>query len=186
MSLLPRNTTVLERNLEKTSLRFKHSPVIQDLWNGSTCPVTMLPWLAWAVSVDDWDSIWSVERKRNAINESIYIHEHKGTPSSIKRTLSIHGHADAILVERSSYFRYDGKNKYNGHRSYGGRTQWATFKVILNRPISNANAQALLRAINTVKRNCCHLIKLDYQQAAWRYDGTVQFDGAYTYGVINI
>lgn len=186
MTLLPRNTSTLERNLEKACVRYNHAALIPALWNGSTCPKPLLPWLAWAVSVDDWDSIWSEERKREAINESLTIHEHKGTPSAIKRILALHGHADATYIERTGYFRYDGKAKFNGHYSYGGRTRWATFKLILNRPISIANARALQSAIEGVKRNCCHLVKIDYREAAWRYDGTIKCNGTYTYGVVNL
>jgi len=186
MSLLPRNTTELERAVEKNILKFEHAALVPSIWNSDTCPAGMLPWLAWAVSVDQWDPIWSDERKRAAIDESIDIHEHKATPSAIKRILGIHGHADAIYIERAGYFKYDGKAKYNGHKRYGGPTMWATFKIILQRPISIKNAQSLAQAIGTVKRNCCHLIALDYREAAWRYDGSIKYNGTYTYGVVGL
>jgi len=186
MSLLPRNITPLERNLEKTGDRFNPPALIPSLWNGNTCAPVMLPWLAWALSVDDWDPLWGIERKRAAINESTYIHKHKGTPSAIMRVLAINGHDDAILIERSSYFKYNGKVKYNGTRGYGGPTMWATFKIILQRPISIKNAESLKLAINSVRRNCCHLIKFDYREAAWRYDGSIKYNGTYTYGTVEL
>ena len=56
-SLLPPNATVLETATEEAM----HQPIsainvpVRDLWNPAKCPLTLLPWLAWALSVDEWD-----------------------------------------------------------------------------------------------------------------------------------
>jgi phage tail P2-like protein len=36
------------------------------LWNPQTCPLAALPWLAWTLSIDKWDTDWTEERKRTA------------------------------------------------------------------------------------------------------------------------
>jgi phage tail P2-like protein len=100
-SLLPRNTTPLERALETAMAKFDPAMQVPTLWNANTCPEQFLPWLAWALSVDDWETDWSEQKKRQACDESIDIHEHKGTPEAIMRALRMRGQPDAILIERS-------------------------------------------------------------------------------------
>lgn len=157
MSLLPNNTTPLERAVEAVSQLPSAPGKVPTLWNANTCPAAFLPWLAWAVSVDDWDPAWDEATKRQAIDESIEIHALKGTPSAIKRILSIRGHADAELIERSDFIRYDGQHTYDGSRFYGGEGKWATFRIILQSAITETEKQEIIRLIDNVKRNCCHL-----------------------------
>ena len=60
-SLLPPGSTSLERRLAQTCSGISDLQVpLRDLWNPATCPVSFLPYLAWAFSVDRWD------RKRQA------------------------------------------------------------------------------------------------------------------------
>lgn len=183
--LLPPNATKLERNIEQAMTPYAPPRIIPTLWNSSTCPANMLPMLAWASSIEDWDPQWSVEQQRTAIAAAADIHRHKGTPDAIKKALEVRGHPDAILVERADCFRYNGEALYNGYRRYGGPTQWATYRVILQRPITLDQAESITAMLDTVKRNCCHLVALDYTRAAWRYNGAVHYDGQYTYGTIN-
>ena len=46
------------------------------------------PWLAWALSVDTWDSNWSTEVKRAFIAESLAVHRQKCTLAAIRRVLN--------------------------------------------------------------------------------------------------
>lgn len=186
MSLLPPNTTKLERALESALLKFDHPKIVPTLWNADDCPAETLPWLAWALSVDDWEADWPIAKKRAAVAESIEIHEHKGTPSAIKRALGVRGHGDADLIERSDSIRYDGQATYNGNNTYGGAEKWATFSVVLKRPVTLDQAESITRMFDSVKRNCCHLVRLDYVQAALRYNGEKHYDGQYTYGTVTI
>ena len=68
------------------------------------CPEALLPWLAWALSVDDWDSLWPESIKRNLIAESISIHRIKGTVSAIRRVLRVLG----VEAELSEWFDHGG------------------------------------------------------------------------------
>lgn len=88
-TLLPSNATALERALEQATARVADVPVpIDALWNPATCPIELLPWLAWALSTDRWDSSWSEDQKRAAVANAIQVQRTKGTPASIKTILA--------------------------------------------------------------------------------------------------
>lgn len=184
-SLLPANSTLLERRLEETNGRFNPPDVIRNLWNARTCPVGLLPYLAWAMSVDEWDPQWPEERKRTAIEEADFIHRHKGTPGAIKRALAVLGHPDAIVIERADYVRRDGSRRRNGWNRRVGEEGWATYRVVLQRPVTIDQAQRIYSVLDTVKRNCIHLVALDFTQASLRRNGFATRNGAYTRGVIS-
>lgn len=84
--LLPPNATPQERALSLATGRAVPVP-IKTLWRPETCPDGILPWLAWALSVGDWDATWTIERKRQAVAESIEVHRHKGTIGALRRAL---------------------------------------------------------------------------------------------------
>lgn len=88
--LLPPNASPLEVNIEAAvASRIDALPVpVATVWNPDTCPAALLPWLAWALSVDEWDSGWSEAQKRRAIKSSPFIHKHKGTLAAVKLALS--------------------------------------------------------------------------------------------------
>ncbi|CAA0111587.1 Uncharacterised protein [BD1-7 clade bacterium] len=88
-SLLPPNATQLERDLETVLASASDLPVpIRDLWDPWNCPEHMLPWLAWAVSVDEWDSDWPTEIKRQVCDSSVEVHKRKGTVDAVERALA--------------------------------------------------------------------------------------------------
>jgi len=88
-SLLPPNATRTERAIEQATARLATMPATaRHTWNPQTCPIDLLPWLAWALSVDEWDSAWPERTKRAAIAASIGVHKHKGTRSAINRIMS--------------------------------------------------------------------------------------------------
>lgn len=91
--LLPLNATKQERALSLSTARAGSVPVpVGDLWNPYTCPVGILPWLAWALAVDPWNSEWTEGQKRNAIAESVAVHRVKGTIGALKRALEAIGY----------------------------------------------------------------------------------------------
>jgi len=86
--LLPPNATPQERALANTVARVSAIPVLlRDLWSANTCPAALLPWLAWGMSVDEWDSSWTEQQKRNVIASSVEIHRKKGTIGAVKRII---------------------------------------------------------------------------------------------------
>lgn len=92
-SLLPPNASDLERALEllvgarvddiRTPLR--------DLWRAETCPEALLPWLAWALSVDQWSPDWPLHIRRARVAAAIAIQRIKGTAKSVRDVVESFG-----------------------------------------------------------------------------------------------
>lgn len=103
--LLPPNASAPERALSDAITRIADVPVVvRQVWNADTCPVALLPWLAWAMSVDEWDANWTEAQKREVIRQSIPIHQKKGTVEAVKRAINaVFG--DGTVVE---WFEFGG------------------------------------------------------------------------------
>ncbi|MBQ4864601.1 phage tail protein I [Pseudoalteromonas sp. MMG013] len=87
-SMLPPNATKLEKNLEQVIANAIDVEVhIQNLWDPYKCPFKLLPWLAWAYSVEHWEDSWPEHIKRTVVANSFDVHKHKGTPYSLQRAL---------------------------------------------------------------------------------------------------
>lgn len=98
-TLLPINATAQERALEGASARVSDVPVpVRDLWNADACPPSVLPWLAWAYSVDVWPPGITEQQQRDTIGASVYVHRHKGTAGAVRAALASLG-AGAVLTE---------------------------------------------------------------------------------------
>lgn len=90
--LLPSNSTPLEVALEEALSRFSDIPVdIRTLWNADTIPIALLPWLAWAYSVDEWDTAWSEQQKRQTVKTALEVQRIKGTIGAVKTALGALG-----------------------------------------------------------------------------------------------
>lgn len=88
-TLLPPNATAQERALDLTTARLGEVAIgIRTLWDADNCPVALLPWLAWALSVDVWDATWTEAQKRQAIRDSVGIHRRKGTKGALITALA--------------------------------------------------------------------------------------------------
>lgn len=87
--LLPPNATPAERALSEATARLGAVPVeIRDVWSPDRCPEALLPWLADAFSVDQWDQNWTEAQKRAFIKASVSVHRRKGTISAIAEALA--------------------------------------------------------------------------------------------------
>ena len=96
-SLLPPNTTPQERALEATLARISDVPVpLRQLYNADTCPINLLPWLAWQLSIDSWKPYWSETVRRARVRSAMTIHRQKGTAKSVKDVVAAFG--GAILL----------------------------------------------------------------------------------------
>lgn len=89
--LLPKNSTRIEKNLSAMMDLSNISVPISEVWNPNTCREDMLPWLAWAFSVDEWNESWTKQQKRDAIKASLGVHKHKGTIGAVKAELAAFG-----------------------------------------------------------------------------------------------
>lgn len=101
-SLLPVNARPFERAVESVVARSLDLPVpITSLWQASQCPESLLPWLAWALGVDDWNSEWPVSVKRKVIHNSFNVYREMGTPAAVYRVLDAVG----IKAELTEWFQ---------------------------------------------------------------------------------
>ncbi|ECY9568041.1 phage tail protein I [Salmonella enterica] len=90
--LLPPSASEFMRSTEQASTRPDTLPVdLNTLWNPDECPVALLPYLAWALSVDRWDKDWPEETKRQVIKASWEIHRRKGTLRALRRVVEPFG-----------------------------------------------------------------------------------------------
>ncbi len=97
-SLLPPNSTKLERSTEKLMAKSSDLPVpIRDLWNPDACPLPLLPWLAWSLGVTKWDSKWSEEQKRACVRNALFVKRYKGTYQAVERALGSLGYTIRII-----------------------------------------------------------------------------------------
>ncbi|UNM21703.1 phage tail protein I [Pseudomonas sp. ArH3a] len=96
--LLPGNSTQLERQAAQALAQIQRVPIpLRQLSNPDTCPLPVLPYLAWAFSVDRWDSNWSEATKRAACRSSRYIHAHKGTIGALRRVVEPLGYLIEVM-----------------------------------------------------------------------------------------
>ena len=101
--LLPPSASHLEVALSRAMARLANvPPFCRQMWDPATCPPSHLPWLAWAVSVDEWDSAWSDAQKRGVIEASYQVHRHKGTVGAVRRALAALGYN----TELSEWFQW--------------------------------------------------------------------------------
>lgn len=186
-TILPPSASRLERAIDQAGAqRLAALPsLVPSLWNADTCPPALLPYLAWALSVDEWDNTWSVDRKRAVIREAREIHETKGTPAAIRRALSAVGQPDAEIIERADYVIRNGSVLRDGTRRRSGPAGWATYRVILKRPVTVDQAYQIKRILLASQRNCVHLVGITYPQSAIRHNGQVSRNGTYTRGSVN-
>ena len=105
-SLLPINASELLRNLEKTTCKITELETKNKyVFNGDLAPENVLPFLAWSLSVDDWNDNWADDVKRNIIKTSVTLHRQKGTIGALKKALSAFNFADIKIEE---WFEYSG------------------------------------------------------------------------------
>ncbi|WP_426206769.1 phage tail protein I [Pseudomonas sp. TWP3-1] len=164
-SLLPLNSTQLERAMEAAFFDKTIVP-LRDLYNADTCPVHLLPHLAWAWSVDRWDYRWTEATKRAAIKASYYIHAHKGTIGALRRVVEPLGY----LIEIIEWFNT---------MPMGVPGTFALRVGVLDTGITEEMYQELERLIDDAKPVTRHLTGLDIvlETRVDAYVGVAVYDG---------
>lgn len=80
------------RHTEAATARLSDITVaLRTLWTPDDCPTELLPYLAWALSVDRWDKDWPASRKIAAIQQSYWLHRRKGTRAAVRRVIESMG-----------------------------------------------------------------------------------------------
>lgn len=146
--LLPLGSTPLEKRAAEILKSAVENPiVIADLINPDKCPVHLLPYLAWAFSVDKWDENWTDEVKRIAIKQSFFIHKRKGTINAVRRVVEPIGY----MVNLKEWFNAVPMGEPG------------TFSLTIEVPETGLNEQTyneLVRLVNDVKPVSRHLKQL--------------------------
>ena len=185
-SLLPSGSSTLEKQLSHTFAAIADIPVpIRLLWSAEHCPEALLPWLAWSLSVSEWDDDWSEENKRNAILNSIHIHQHKGTVAAIRRVMAAVGYGDVDIIENRSLKTWNGELCFDGETLFEHEPMhWAEYKIRLYQPITIFEAAQVKRLLADNAPARCHLLAFNFTRAGHRWNGEIQFDGNFTFGEV--
>ncbi len=100
ISLLPPNATATERSLAVATARIGAVPhPLDTLWNPHACPEKILSWLAWALSVDDWNPDWPEKVQRQVIAAALKVHRYKGTPGAVRLAVEAMDYEDFRVTE---------------------------------------------------------------------------------------
>lgn len=155
-SLLPPSSSSLERALASASRRASEIDIpLRALWSPSECPEHLLPWLAWALGVEEWDDGWPEQLKRDAVAAALTIRRHRGTAWAVKEALRAAGYAGAELVEGLPRLTHDGSQLHDGVETYAAGARWALFKLIADlgeeRGVGGEELSRLLRLVERAK-----------------------------------
>ncbi|MCI4210888.1 phage tail protein I [Dickeya dianthicola] len=92
-SLLPPSASDFMRHVASSTQHLSEIAVDLDtLWDVGRCPAQLLPYLAWALSVDRWDKRWSEQTKRQVIKAAWLVHRQKGTIAALRRVVEPFGY----------------------------------------------------------------------------------------------
>lgn len=181
-ALLPPWHGPAEAALADTATAFPLPVPIPELWDPARCPVALLPWLAWTLDADDFDPAAPEETRRRVIAEAVTIHRQRGTRAGVRRALAAAGLGSATIFERFGTKTYAGATPRDGSETREAADHWAEFRVLLDRAVSIAQAEIARRIIARAAPARCHLMVIDFSEAALLYDATAPRDGTYSRG----
>jgi phage tail P2-like protein len=166
--VLPPNSSRLERaTAQALALSAELGVPIDTLWDPHQCPAQQLPWLAWAVGVEEWSASWPEQVQRDVIAATPQIRRHRGTVWAVREALRAAGYADAYLEEGLPTLSYDGSELHNAEDDYSGGSRWALFRVIADigedRGVGGDELERLVRLIRRAKPVRSVLREIAYQ-----------------------
>jgi len=130
MSLLPPNATPLELALESAFERISSVPLpVDTLWDPASCPVAVLPWLAWQLRAD-WNDAWPESVQRQVCADAIKVHKRRGTIGAVRLALTAADYAPDQIEEGRGQIFYDGSFNYDGSRNYRHQHPWAEYSLL--------------------------------------------------------
>lgn len=181
--LLPPNRTPLEAALAGLTEIALSTDGLRHLWSAMHCLTAALPWLSWTLSVEAWHEAKSDDARRALILNSIEIHRRKGTPWAIRLLIRSLGFGEVTIIERVGGRTHDGSIRRDGEFPHASlATTWATYKISLERPITNVQADRLRKLLPSVAPARCHLVGLRYATVANSHNGATRRDGAFNHG----
>ncbi|ALU44632.1 phage tail protein I [Pseudoalteromonas rubra] len=132
--------------------------LLRALWDPMLCPTPLLPWLAWSMSVDEWDEAWSETLKRQVIRDAFTVHQYKGTPYALQKALD----SLNIATEIREWWQSEGADTSLQAAMQPGTVQvWALVNQNLDGQQQGLLTPQMLkkirRVINAVKRGAIHV-----------------------------
>lgn len=164
--LLPHNASRLERDVADALGDLGDIPTpLRTLWDSQSIPAELLPYLAWALSVEEeWEYADTEQERRDLVASSVALHRHKGTPYAVRQGLESAGFAKAKIREGEATLRHDGSFQRNGLEDYNAGRRWALFSVTLDlgntKGFSGDSAGRARKAISTWKNARSHLQRI--------------------------
>lgn len=128
-ALLPQNATQYELAIAEAVAAWWDVPValLDTLWDPRKIPADLLPFLAWALSLDLWNDRWDISKKRSVTARSVPLSRIRGTEPAFREFLDI---VDARLVEflppPQGLFP---KNQWTGDQLQKWRSQFPEIRV---------------------------------------------------------
>ncbi|MEC4090582.1 phage tail protein I [Pseudoalteromonas rubra] len=132
--------------------------LLRALWDPMLCPTPLLPWLAWSMSVDEWDEAWSEALKRQVIRDAFTVHQYKGTPYALQKALD----SLNIATEIREWWQSEGADIPSEEAMPRGTIKvWALVNQNLDDHQQGLLTPQMLkkvrRVINAVKRGAIHV-----------------------------
>lgn len=182
-SLLPPSSSAFERAMVQSTRGIERVPLpLREQWRYQDCPAHLLPWLAWALGVDEWQPEWREGQQRAAIRDSLALQRHKGSVWAVKQAVAAAGLGSARLIEGNSGHLHDGRNRHGGRIRHGDSSQWAVCRVVLSSPLKNADAANVRRMLTAVMPARCHLTEILFEEGSCDHGGLLHYDGSFNHG----
>lgn len=170
-SLLPRNKTDFEVAME-AALRYNVLPIadghkvnpILHAWDDMKVPVEHIPCLGINLGLEV-DTALTEAQQRMLLMCAWNLHQYAGTPHVILEIIRALGYPGVSIEE-------------------GVQGHWAHYSIVLNQAITVTDGQAMLKLIKGLSPVRSVLVGIDVTAAAENWDGTLDFDGAATFGFI--
>ncbi len=169
-TILPRSASPLQKAIDsalgKALARLDLEQVF-DHWHPFKVPERLLIYLAWSLNIDHWDSNYPEAYKRELVAATIIQHHRRGTPDSLRRYLNIFGITDYQLIE-----------------GWEGSNVPPAVNIEINQPVSNLTASLVFDQINRYLPARSYVTSIDFSGATHSYDGTINYDNEFNYGVV--
>ena len=178
-TLLPPNATEWELAVESV-LRENFLPIdgndhikmpIIDAWNPDEIPAHVLPYLGINLSIVV-DNALPEQEQRSLLKSAFGIHSYEGTPQALLDIIHALGYAGAAIQE-------------GVEDPADMSTHWAHYSILINQPITIAEAQRMVELVKDAAPQRCTLVSVDVSASAQVYDGSFTYDGTHNYGQID-
>ena len=171
VSLLPSNSTAFERSIEGIA-RYNVLPIVDghrenpviNAWNDEKVPYAHIPCMGINLGLEI-DTALTELQQRTILKCAWNLHQFAGTPHVILEIIRALGYPGVSIDE-------------------GNAAHWANYSIVLNQPITIIDGRAMLKLIRDLSPSRSVLVGIDITAATENWDGTLDFDGAQTFGFI--